>query len=146
MLRGRRVWFARIGVSLLFGLIAGMPVAASGSDWILFTNSVSFGAKDPLFGVDIGFYVFRLPFLSFVIDWLFASMVIILIVTAVAHYLNGGIRLQVQGQRVTPQVKAHLSVLLALLAILRAVGLLAAALLAAHVRPRASSTAPPTRR
>ena len=49
-------------------------------------------------------------------------MVIILIVTAVAHYLNGGIRLQVQGQRVTPQVKAHLSVLLALLAILRAVG------------------------
>ena len=122
MLRGRRVWFARIGVSLLFGLIAGVPVAAQWRDWILFTNSVSFGAKDPLFGVDIGFYVFRLPFLSFVIDWLFASMVIILIVTAVAHYLNGGIRLQVQGQRVTPQVKAHLSVLLALLAILRAVG------------------------
>lgn len=122
MMRGRRVWFARIGVSLLFGLIAGVPVAAQWRDWILFTNSVSFGAKDPLFGVDIGFYVFRLPFLTFVIDWLFASMVIILIVTAVAHYLNGGIRLQVQGQRVTPQVKAHLSLLLASLAVLRAVG------------------------
>ena len=122
ILRGRRVWFARIGVSLLFGLIAGVPVAAQWRDWILFTNSVSFGAKDPLFGVDIGFYVFRLPFLTFVIDWLFASMVIILIVTAVAHYLNGGIRLQVQGRRVTPQVKAHLSVLLASLAVLRAVG------------------------
>ena len=36
-----------------------------------------------------------LPFLTFVVDWLFASFVIILIVTAVAHYLNGGIRLQV---------------------------------------------------
>jgi uncharacterized membrane protein (UPF0182 family) len=122
MLRGRRVWFARIGVSLLFGLIAGIPVASQWRDWILFTHPVSFGAEDPLFGVDIGFYVFRLPFLSFVMDWLFASLVIILIITAVAHYLNGGIRLQVQGRRVTPQVKAHLSVLLALLAILRAFG------------------------
>lgn len=124
MLRGRRAWVARIGVSLLFGLIAGIPVAAQWRDWILFTNPVSFGADDPLFGIDIGFYVFRLPFLTFVIDWLFASMVIIFIVTAVAHYLNGGIRLQVQGRRVTPQVKAHLSVLLALLAVLRAGGYL----------------------
>ncbi len=122
MLRGRRAWFARITVSLLFGLIAGVPVASQWKDWILFTNATSFGVNDPLFKVDVGFYVFRLPFLTFVVDWLFASMVIILIVTAVAHYLNGGIRLQVQGQRVTPQVKAHLSVLLALLAVLRAVG------------------------
>ena len=122
MMRGRRVWFARIGVSLLFGLIAGIPVASQWKDWILFTHSTSFGEKDPLFGVDVGFYVFRLPFLTFLIDWLFASLVIILIITAVAHYLNGGIRLQVQGRRVTPQVKAHLSVLLALLAILRAAG------------------------
>ena len=28
MMRGRRVWFARIGVSLLFGFIAGIPVAS----------------------------------------------------------------------------------------------------------------------
>ena len=122
MMRGRRVWFARIGVSLLFGFIAGIPVASQWKDWILFTHSTSFGEKDPLFGVDVGFYVFRLPFLTFLMDWLFASLVIILIITAVAHYLNGGIRLQVQGRRVTPQVKAHLSVLLALLAILRAAG------------------------
>ena len=59
--------------------------------------------KDPQFGLDVGFYVFRLPFLTFVVDWLFAAFVIILIVTAVAHYLNGGIRLQVQGRRVTPR-------------------------------------------
>ena len=38
--------------------------------------------------------MFQLPFLSFVVDWLFASLLIILIVTVVAHYLNGGIRLQ----------------------------------------------------
>ncbi len=47
---------------------------------------------------------------------------IVLIITAVAHYLNGGIRLQVQGRRVTPQVKLHLSVLLAFLALFKAAG------------------------
>jgi hypothetical protein len=36
------------------------------------------------------------------------------------HYLNGGIRLQSSGQRVSPQVKAHLSVMLAIIALLKA--------------------------
>ncbi|MGH9260305.1 MAG: UPF0182 family protein, partial [Acidimicrobiales bacterium] len=37
-----------------------------------------------------------------------------------AHYLNGGIRVQPPSPRVTPQVKAHLSVLLAALALVKA--------------------------
>ena len=119
---GRRAWLFRIAVGLLFGLVAGVPVSSQWKDWLLFTHSVSFGQKDAQFGVDIGFYVFKLPFLTFVVDWLFAALVIILVVTAVAHYLNGGIRLQVQGRRVTPQVKLHLSVLLAILALLKAAG------------------------
>ena len=47
------------------------------------------------------------------------ALVIVLIVTAVAHYLNGGIRFQSPFQRVTPQVKAHLSVILALMALVK---------------------------
>ena len=31
------------------------------------------------------------------VDWLFAALVIILLITAVAHYLNGGIRVQTPG-------------------------------------------------
>ena len=60
--------------------------------------------------------------MKFVADWLFAAVVIVLIVTAVAHYLNGGIRFQTPMQKVTPQVKAHLSVLLGALALLKAGG------------------------
>ena len=66
------------------------------------------------------FYVFRLPFYQSVVQWLFASLIIILLITVVADYLNGGIRLQTPMQRVTPQVKAHLSVLLALLSLVKA--------------------------
>src|SRR5437764_1049277 len=46
----------------------------------------------------------------------------LLLVTAVAHYLNGGIRVQGPLQRVTPQVKAHLSVILGAMALLKAFG------------------------
>ena len=112
----------RVGVSLFFALIAGLGVSAQWKQWILFNNSVDFGTKDPEFGLDIGFYVFKLPFINFLIDWLFAGFVIVLLVTAVAHYLNGGIRFQNATQRVSPQVKAHLSVIVAMMALIRSVG------------------------
>ncbi len=109
----------RIAVSAFFALVTGGSVTSQWQQWILFTNAKSFGVKDPQFNKDVGFYVFRLPFLTFIFDWLFAALIIILIVTAVAHYLNGGIRLQSPFQRVTPQVKAHLSVILALMALVK---------------------------
>jgi len=109
----------RVGVSLFFALIAGIGVSSQWKQWVLFTHSVSFHRKDPQFHKDIGFYVFQLPFLRFIAEWLFAGLVIVLIVTAVEHYLNGGIRFQTPFQRVTPQVKAHLSVILAVMALVK---------------------------
>jgi uncharacterized protein len=116
----RAAW-VRVVVAGLLALIAGSGVSAEWNSWILFTNGGNFGVDDAQFGRDVGFYVFKLPFLSFVVDWVFASLLIVLIVTIVAHYLNGGIRVQPPSPRVTPQVKAHLSVLLAALAIVKAV-------------------------
>src|SRR5438067_1931384 len=118
---GPRAMLVRTAVAGLFALIAGPSVAGRWNSWILFTHHVSFGVKDPQFHKDVGFFVFQLPFLKFLVDWMFASVIIILIITAVAHYLNGGIRVQAL-QKVTPQVKAHLSVLLGVLALLKAGG------------------------
>ncbi|HEU5301423.1 MAG TPA: UPF0182 family protein [Acidimicrobiia bacterium] len=109
----------RVGVALFFALIAGIGVSSQWRDWLLFTNGTDTGTTDPQFGKDIGFYLFKLPFINFIIDWLFAGLVIVLLVTAVAHYLNGGIRFQSTVERVTPQVKAHLSVILAIMALVK---------------------------
>jgi len=117
---GDRTGLVRVLISAVFGLVAGVGVSGQWNEWLLFTNAQDFGVDDPEFGVDAGFYVFKLPFLTYVVDWLFASLTIILLVTAVAHYVNGGIRVQGIAQRVTPQVKAHLSVLLGLLAVIKA--------------------------
>jgi uncharacterized membrane protein (UPF0182 family) len=113
----------RLGVAAFLAVVAASGLTSQWNSWLLFRNRVSFGGTgDPQFGADIGFYVFTLPFLRFVFEWTFAALVIVLLVTAVAHYLNGGIRVQGPLQRVTPQVKAHLSVLLGTMALLKAFG------------------------
>src|SRR5882762_7400383 len=119
---GRRAGLVRIAVSLLFAVIAGAGASGQWQEWLLFRNYVPFHIEDPQFHKDVGFYVFQLPFLNFLFGWIFAAFVIVFIVTAVAHYLNGGIRVQTPFQRVTPQVKAHLSVLLAVIALVKAAG------------------------
>ena len=118
---GQRAGLVRAAVAAAFALIAGPGAAGQWGSWTLFRNHVPFETPDALFGKDLGFFVFQLPFAKFVVDWLFASLVIVAIITTVAHYLNGGIRFQTPMQKVTPQVKAHLSVLMAVLAILKAV-------------------------
>ncbi|MDQ3757037.1 MAG: UPF0182 family protein [Actinomycetota bacterium] len=110
----------RVVVAALFALLAGVNTATQWHNWLLFRNSVDFGIADPQFQRDISFYVFRLPFMSFLVDWAFFAILITTLVTLVAHYLNGGIRPQGPAPRVTSQVKAHISLLVGLLALLRA--------------------------
>jgi uncharacterized membrane protein (UPF0182 family) len=117
-----RAVLVRTIVSLVLAVLVGVGASGQWKNWILFRNSVPFGIKDPQFHTDASFYVFRLPFYSFLVSWVFLALAIILIVTAMSMYLNGGIRLQGQGQRVTPQVKAHLSVILSLMALDKAIG------------------------
>ena len=69
----------------------------------------------------ISFYVFQLPLLRDLYSWAFQLLVLTTILVAALHYLNGGIRLrQGRAPEVSPGVKAHLSVLVAGLALLKA--------------------------
>ena len=119
---GGRTRLVRLAVSVLFSLLAASGVSSQWEEWLLFVNRKDFGILDPLFNTDIGFYVFRLPFLSFLVSWAFAAFMILLVVIGIAHYLNGGIRLQVPPgvQRVLPSVKVHMSAILAALALVKA--------------------------
>ena len=116
---GAQAGKVRLGVAALFGLIAGANTASQWETWLLFRNGGDFGRVDPLFERDVGWYVFQLPFWTFLVDWFFAALVLTMIVVIVAHYLNGGIRASVPTDRVAPAVKVHLSVLLAVLALFR---------------------------
>ena len=117
--RGLRI---RLAVSAIFAVLGGIGADRQWNHWDLFRYSINFGVQDPQFHRDVGFYVFKLPFIRFLISWSFEAVIVVLIVTAVFEYLNGGITPQSPDERVRPAVKAHLSVLLGVLALIKAVG------------------------
>jgi len=115
--RQRVLWLV---VSLLIAIVPGFSASAQWREWLLFRYGGSFGETDPQFGTDIGFFVFKLPFLSTVVDWMFGFLLVTAVVVGIVHYLNGAIRVQPLGERITPNAKTHLSVLLALAALTKA--------------------------
>jgi uncharacterized membrane protein (UPF0182 family) len=110
-----------VGIPALLGVLAGLSAAGRWRTWLLWRNGQSFGTKDPQFHKDLSYFTFTYPFQRFLLGFLFAMVLVSLLVAAFTHYLYGGIRLQTQGERVIAAAKAHLSVLLGLFVLLKAV-------------------------
>ena len=84
--------------------------------WLRFRYGGSFGAADPVFGRDLGFYMFRLPWYELLQSSL-AFIVILAIVGVLAQYAYFGI-LRLKGQRIEESGGAavkHSSILLIVL-------------------------------
>ena len=103
-------------------LIVAAQAPGEWKNWLLFRNYVPFPMSDPQFHKNVGFFVFQLPFIEFLIGWSFFAVSVIFVLSVGAAYLNGAIRLQPRGPKVTPRMKAHISVLLAVMALIKAVG------------------------
>lgn len=116
-----RVRQVRFFVTAGLALILGLTLTAWRDDVFLFLNSQGFGEADPIFNTDLGFYMFQLPLWQAAVDWLFSLFVLTTVVVAVAQYLNGGIRFDGRRLSTTRAAKVHLSAMLALIALVRAV-------------------------
>ena len=112
----------RAGVVTVLSLIVGSQAIGQWNNWILFRNSTPFHATDPQFHRNVAYFVMTLPFEQFLVHWTLVALFLVLVVTVLSHYLNGGIRMQGSRPRVRPAVKAHISVILGLLALVKAVG------------------------
>ncbi|MEJ7800401.1 MAG: UPF0182 family protein, partial [Ilumatobacter sp.] len=117
---GQRLRLVRYGTALVLAFMLALPAISKWQEWLLFRNSQSFGVNDAQFNVDVGFYVFELPFITFAIDWLFAALVIVLLLTIAAHLLNGGVLFTSSLPTVRPSTKMHIAILLAVLAAVKA--------------------------
>jgi uncharacterized membrane protein (UPF0182 family) len=117
----QRVRLFGIGVPLVVGAIAG---SAGQSEWQpvqLMLNAVPFNQTDPEFGKDIGFYAFTLPFITWLITWLFVAVAIAGIGALVTHYIFGGIRLGTKGDNFSVPARVQLSVTAGLFVVILAV-------------------------
>ncbi|PZU50993.1 MAG: hypothetical protein DI571_00185, partial [Arsenicicoccus sp.] len=118
----RRLVF--IAVPVVLGLFAGTAAAAQWQTVLLFLHRRPFGEVDPHHQIDVGFFVFSLPFWQLVISFGTLVLGLSLIGALLTHYIYGGIQLQggAQGQRTTTAARIHLAVLLGLILVVRAAG------------------------
>jgi len=111
---------ATIAVPAVVGVFAGSAGASEWQTFLLWSNRVPFGSKDAQFGLDIGFFVFTLPWLRFIVGFLTMALVLAALAAALTHYVYGGLQLQTKGERTTTATRVHLSLLLAALVLVRA--------------------------
>ncbi|MFT4744549.1 MAG: uncharacterized membrane protein (UPF0182 family) [Nitriliruptoraceae bacterium] len=103
-----------VGISALFATSSGFALSREWETVMLWRNGVTVGVTDPQFARDVGYYLFDLPLWSMLQDWLLTTLVLTTMLTVGAHYLLGGIRPENPGDKILPNVKAHLSGLFAL--------------------------------
>src|SRR5699024_9371476 len=105
----------------VIGLLGGVALTAAWRDALLFVNAEPFGTVDPQYQHDIGFYVFRLPMVNVLVDFLGMVALLAFIAGLVAHYLFGGVRpREARGFDITRSARIHLATVLALLVLVQA--------------------------
>ncbi len=106
--------FLRTAVALGFALIFALVFYPAWDTWLRFRYGGSFGIPDPLFGDDVGFYVFRLPFYELVQNSLSGLALMTFLTVLVAYVYFGLFRFR-RGARLEAgnSPAGHLSILLA---------------------------------
>ncbi|WP_256251440.1 UPF0182 family protein, partial [Burkholderia ubonensis] len=92
------------------------------SNWpiaLRFVHQVPFGERDPIFGEDIGFYLFSLPAWIAIRNWLLQLLVCSALVAGAVYWLRGDLVLRAP-KGMASAAAVHGSVLLALLFLLKA--------------------------
>ncbi len=104
-------------VALVLGIPAGLRLAEGWQTVLTWLNATPFGKTDPIFGWDISFFVFTLPFLELVVSFLLHLVFLSLIVSIVASYLYGGLQV-VPRPHATVPVRRHLGILAAVASVI----------------------------
>ena len=99
-------------VSILFALTSGAAIGAQWQTFLLFLNGEGVGIVDPLFSRDLGFWLFEYPFWALIQTWMFTSLILTILLVGGAHYVLGAIRPE-SPEKVTPEARTHLTVLVA---------------------------------
>ncbi len=111
-------------VTILMGFLAAPQAAAQWKPALLFFNSIPFGIEDPLFGYDIGFFVFWLPALKSLYNWLLVTLALIAIASGYLYFLYRAIHYSEQGLSLARHARTHLFILIAALLVVQAGGYL----------------------
>ena len=115
----RRLLLPVIAVIAFF---AGARATGSWPTVLEYVNRTPFNQTDPLFGRDLGFYFFVLPFWRLLYAWSTALVAGTLILVAAVYVLQRSLVLTARGPRLAAGARTHLLGLAAVLLLVRAAG------------------------
>ena len=110
-----------LGIALALGVLIGLAQSGNWDAILKWFHAVPFARSDPLFGHDLGFYVFSLPVYELVRDWAILVIFLAALMAAIIYSVRGDVSYR-QGELPTlsPPAMKHLSLLLALFFLVKA--------------------------
>ena len=116
----RAVVLGAVVITIILSLIFGSVLASQWELFLRFTNSVPFGQTDPVYGRDLGFFIFNLPMYSFIQGWIMGIGIVTLLATVALNFVNHSLRgvgYEMSGARLV-----HISIIAAVIMVTIAVG------------------------
>jgi uncharacterized membrane protein (UPF0182 family) len=99
-------------------VVAFLTAVSASASWLVVLkgfNGVPIGARDPLFGRDISFYLFKLPLISDVLGTLITLTFLSIVAVSVMYWMRNDITLPPRRASAKPRAARHLGVLVVLL-------------------------------
>jgi hypothetical protein len=110
--------------AIVTGLTVGLAASASWDTTLQFLHATKFGTADPIWGRDVGYYVFTLPTIEGAVGLVRGIAVFMLIVLVPIYALRGDIIPTPPRQiRIEPSAATHLAIVVALIFALTALRL-----------------------
>jgi uncharacterized membrane protein (UPF0182 family) len=110
------------GVLFVIAIVSGLRASGQWATVVGYVNGSAFGTTDPVFGRDVSFYVFTLPFWRLLHGWATALVTGTVVLALVVYVLRRSLALTTRGPRLAGRARTHLLVLGSLLLMLKAVG------------------------
>jgi uncharacterized membrane protein (UPF0182 family) len=119
----RILFWLVIAVAAVVAIFTGAQASGAWQTWAKWVYGSSFGAEDPYFSRDIGFYIFALPAITWIYRGLLALTLLALIGAVVVYILRTSLRFSRDAIKQAPQTaRGHVLALLGLLAIVIGLG------------------------
>ena len=112
-----------LGLPALLGVFGGLIAAREWQTAALWLNGGLFGVTDPQFGLDVGFFVFDLPFYGFAVSYVSGGIFLAALINAGVHLIYGGIRFSGREVSISKPARIQLSILIATYFILQGLSL-----------------------
>lgn len=122
MIAPRRIQRYLIWGCLVIGGFIGLNMAANWLPILRWVNQAQFGIADPIFGRDAAHYVFTVPMMSLLYQYLMSGLVLSTIGVLLIYVVTGDVNFDVRRVRLSSKSRAHVSVLIGLIFAAKAIG------------------------